>query len=334
MSRIAVVGGAGYIGSHTVAALVDAGYTPVIIDNFCNSDRSVIDNLKKLTGKDIKYFDLDFTNQAALQDIFVIEKIDAVIHFAAHKAVGVSVADPLKYYDNNVSGFVSLLKSCDAAGIKSIIFSSSAAVYGEPKDASVDETTPCEPTNPYGWSKRMDEIILDDYCKANPDVKGIALRYFNVVGSHASCIIGESPNGKPNNLLPIIVKSLQEKTQVTLHGDDYSTPDGTCMRDYIHVVDLADAHVKALHYGLTKNSGLYDVFNVGTGKPTSVLELIQTFEKVNSVKVDFRIGPRRPGDPTAYYANPSKIQQMLGWKSNKTIEDAVKSAWDWQQSQR
>lgn len=332
MMKVLVTGGAGYIGSHTVVELVAAGHQPIIVDNFSNSEKSVIPALEKITGRKIPFYEHDFQDKDFLEKLFSKEKINGVIHFAAYKAVGESVKEPLKYYSNNVTGFVGLLQTLKKQGVNHLVFSSSAAVYGNPPSDVVTEDTPCAPESPYGWSKYMDEIIFRDTCKADTDLKAVALRYFNVVGSHESAIIGELPKGKPQNLLPIVVQAAAGKTPpLTVYGTDYSTPDGTCLRDYVHVVDLAKAHVAALNKISGTISSNYSVYNIGTGKPTSVLELIKTFEKVNKVKVPHVLGERRAGDPAAYYASAKKAEKELAWHSEKTTEDAVRDAWHWQQ---
>lgn len=333
MKHILVTGGAGYIGSHVVVELIAAGFEPVILDNFSNSDELAIKRLEKLTGKQITFYQADYQDAENLKKILDTEKIDGVIHIAAFKAVGESVEKPLKYYENNVSGFVTLLETLLANNVHNFVFSSSAAVYGTPPTKLVTEETPLNPESPYGWSKYMDEVILRDTCASQPVLKGVALRYFNVVGSHESAVIGETPKGKPQNLLPIIVQAVANNTPLTVYGDDYPTPDGTCLRDYIHVVDLAKAHVAALQKMISTESGQYEVYNISTGKPTSVSELISTFERVNNVKVPHVIGARRPGDPAAYSAVPQKANRELNWKAEHTIDEAVNSAWQWQQQQ-
>jgi UDP-glucose 4-epimerase len=268
----------------------------------------------------------------ALTKIIANEQIDGIIHFAAHKAVGESMADPLKYYQNNVSGFIELIAAMRQQSVNRVVFSFSAAVYGNPPTDCVTEETICQPTSPYGWSKYMDEIILRDTCLAYPDFGGISLRYFNVVGAHDTNLIGELSKGKPENLLPIIVQATTGQIPpLTVFGNDYPTPDGTCLRDYVHVVDLAKAHVAALKK--LENGGLgYHVYNIGTGKPTSVLELITTFQSVNQITVPYSIGDRRPGDPVAYYASAEKAKRELDWQASKTTEDAVRDAWHWHKS--
>ncbi len=330
MKNILVTGGAGYIGSHVVVELAGAGHRPVILDNFSTSDKSSIDHIQKLLGQPVTVIEADYQNAAKLKAAIEQESIDGIIHIAAYKAVGESVEQPLKYYQNNVAGFVTLMEVAVAAGVKNIVFSSSAAVYGNPPQADVKEDAPLNPENPYGESKLMCDIILRDTCRANPDLNGIDLRYFNVVGSHESAIIGESPKGRPQNLLPIIVHAVANNEKLTVYGNDYPTPDGTGIRDYIHVVDLAKAHVMALADEEEQKVSGYKMYNLGTGKGTSVLELINAFERVNGVKVPYEIGPRRAGDPAAYFAIPDKARDELGWAAELTIDDAVRTAWKWQ----
>lgn len=331
MSHVLVTGGAGYIGSHTVLELLTAGYAVTVVDNLSNSSSGSIKRIEELTGKKIAFHQFGLQQHDKLEALFADSAFEAVIHFAAFKAVGESVADPLKYYQNNVAAFTGLLQAVVEHEVQNFVFSSTAAVYGTPPTEQVTEDTVCHPESPYGWSKYMDEIILRDTCSATAGFKGTALRYFNVVGAHESGHIGELPKGKPQNLLPIIVQAVAGKLPpLTVNGNDYDTPDGTCLRDYIHVVDLAKAHVAALQHMLEQPAGSFEVYNIGTGKPTSVLELMQTFESVNDVKVPYSIGPRRPGDPVAYYAVADKAGQQLGWQSQKTVEDAVRDAWRWQ----
>lgn len=332
MKHILVTGGAGYIGSHVVVELIAAGYVPVILDNFSNSDEKAVKRLEKLTDKHISFYQANYQDAKSLKKILDKEQIDGVIHIAAYKAVGESVENPIKYYENNVAGFVTLLETLLANNVHNLVFSSSAAVYGTPPTELVTEETPLNPESPYGWSKYMDEIILRDTCTSKPELKGVALRYFNVVGSHKSAIIGESPKGKPQNLLPIIVQAVAKNKPLTVYGNDYPTPDGTCLRDYIHVVDLAKAHVAALQKMINTKSGHYEVYNISTGKPTSVTELISAFERVNKVEVPHAIGPRRAGDPAAYSAVPHKAIRELIWKAEHSIDEAVHSAWQWQQA--
>lgn len=330
--NILVTGGAGYIGSHTCVELVAAGHRPVIIDNLSNSSKKVLDRLAELTGSNIAFYEQDFQDADALRKVIAKEKIEGIIHFAAFKAVGESVENPLKYYLNNTAGFAQLLEVVAEADspVHTVIFSSTAAVYGNPAEDSVTEESPPKPESPYGWSKLMDEVILRDTCTANPRLSGIALRYFNVVGAHESGRIGEH-SVKPQNLMPIIVQAAAGiSPPLTVLGDDYPTADGTCLRDYIHVVDLAKAHVAALENASAHAKTRFKVYNVGTGKPTSVLELIKTFEKVNGIEVPYKIGARRPGDPVAYYAIAAKAEKELGWKATKSVEDSCADAWRWQ----
>lgn len=329
MKTIVVIGGAGFIGSHTVVELMSAGYKPIIVDNFNNSEHETIKRLENLLNQPLTYFDQDYKNRAAMEKIFDEQDVSGIIHFAAYKAVGESVKKPLDYYDNNVSGFIDLLKLITDRNIRNFVFSSSAAVYGNPPEECVTEETVCRPTSPYGWSKYMDEVILRDTCTAQPELGGVSLRYFNVVGAHETTMIGELAKGMPQNLLPIIVDATAQKIPpLTVYGTDYPTPDGTCLRDYVHVVDLAKAHVAALQR-LENGASGYHVYNIGTGKPTSVLELIETFQKVNHVSVPYVLGDRRPGDPAAYYASAAKAETELNWKATKTITDAVRDAWQW-----
>jgi len=331
--HVLVTGGAGYIGSHTVVELLADGHEVLIVDDLSNSQLTVLDNIEQIASKRPAFIQADITDTVALGKLLAESNIDAIIHFAAFKAVGESVTLPLKYYRNNVGGIVELLQVALDNHVNYFVFSSSAAVYGEPPTAVVTEETECRPTSPYGWSKRMDEIILEDTCTANPHLHGIGLRYFNVVGAHDSGLLGETPKTQPSNLLPIIVRAVTgQLPPVTVFGTDYPTKDGTCERDYIHVVDLAKAHVAALGKISTTKTGKYHVYNVGTGHPTSVKEMIATFESVNGIRVPHTMGPRRAGDPVAYYASAAKAEQELNWRAEKTLEDAVRDAWRWQQT--
>lgn len=326
--NILVTGGLGFIGSHTVIELYATGYTPIIIDNLSNSELTVLDGITTITGHKPRFYQGDFQDKNLLEKVLGENTINGVIHFAAFKAVGESVADPIKYYNNNVGGFIELLETIVGHHIPHFVFSSTAAVYGNPPGDMVTEETACVPESPYGWSKYMNEIILRDTCTAKPYLSGTALRYFNVVGGHASGLIGELPKGPPQNLLPIIVQAVSSQIPpLTVYGTDYPTKDGTCLRDYIHVVDLAKAHIAALN----KATPGFTVYNIGTSVPTSVLELIKTFERVNRVKVPHVLGERRAGDPVACYAVADKALAELGWEAHKTIEDAVRDAWNWQQ---
>lgn len=332
--KILVTGGAGYIGSHTIVELIKAGYDVVAIDNFDNSYPSVLVNLKKITGQDIAFAEVDIRDKASLKSfIKATPGIDAVIHFAANKAVGESVALPLKYYENNVGGTVNLLEAMQEEGIKEIVFSSSCTVYGEAKPP-VNENAPIPlAQSPYGNTKQICEEILKDQCNAT-DIKVVALRYFNPVGAHESALIGELPIGVPNNLVPFITQTaIGKRAVLTVFGDDYPTPDGTCIRDYIHVVDIALAHVAAIDYlAKKKYTESFSVFNLGTGEGNSVLEAIKAFEKVTGVKLNYKIGPRRAGDVVQVYASCEKAFSGLGWKTKLSLEDCMSSSWKWEQS--
>jgi UDP-glucose 4-epimerase len=334
MKNILVTGGAGYIGSHAVVELITAGYNPVVIDDFNNSDKQVVDRLKKLTGRDITLYEQRYQDQEKLDAVLKKEKINGVIHFAAHKAVGESVQNPLKYFDNNVVGLVQLLDVLEKNKISNLVFSSSCTVYGEADKLPLTEDSPVKPAvSPYGATKQMDEIIIRDTTAASKQLKSLALRYFNPIGAHPTALIGELPIGRPSILVPFITQTVAGwHKRLTVFGNDYPTTDGTCIRDYIHVVDLAKAHVKALDYLQKKAPTFYDVFNIGTGKGSTVLEVINTFEKVTGRKVPYEIGPRRPGDITASYAGVDKAHKLLGWESQLSLADALTDAWRWQQT--
>ena len=328
--NILLAGGAGYIGSHTTVQLLDAGFGIVIADNFSYSSPEVIHRVENITGKSIKLYELDIKDKDKLRRVFGENSIDCVIHFAGLKAVGESVKHPLMYYRNNIDTTLTLLECMRGFGVKNIIFSSSATVYGE------ECTMPCRETmkrggctNPYGWTKYMMEQILEDVAKAYPEMSVVLLRYFNPVGAHESGLIGENPKGVPNNLMPYVTQvAVGKREKLTVFGGDYDTPDGTCRRDFIHVMDLAQAHVKAIEYA-AEHEGV-DVFNIGTGTPYSVLDIINTFEKVNSVKVNYEIGSRRSGDLPEVWANVDKANNVLGWKAERTLEDMCRDAWNWQ----
>ena len=331
---ILVTGGAGYIGSHAVVALVEQGYLPVIVDDLRNSQADVPQKLDKLCGVSLPFFPVDCCDSRALEAIFEKFDFDGVIHFAAYKAVGESVEEPLKYYQNNLGSLVALLECCKKFGVNNIVFSSSCTVYGQPEGhIEMDESAPIQKANsPYGETKIICEQILKDYQSANPKSKVVCLRYFNPIGAHPSAEIGELPLGKPNNLVPFITQTAVGKwPKLTVFGNDYPTKDGTCIRDFIHVCDLADAHVNAIAYA-EKSTGIWDAINVGTGEGTSVLELIQIFEKVSGEKLSYEFGPRRSGDVIAIYANANKANKVLGWTAKRTLEDSMSSAWKWQQN--
>ena len=327
--KVLLTGGAGYIGSHTAVEMHEAGHEVVIIDNFSNSSPLAVERVEKIIGRQIPVYNADVADEAALDRIFSEHKIDAVVHFAGLKAVGESVSKPLEYYQNNLGSTFSLLAAMKRAGVCKLIFSSSATVYGTPESCPISEDAPtglC--SNPYGWTKYMIEQILKDYAKANPEMQVILLRYFNPVGAHKSGMIGESPNGIPNNLMPYITQvAVGKLQQLSVYGDDYPTHDGTGVRDFIHVVDLARGHVAALGY---QKSGV-GIFNLGTGVGYSVLDMVNTFSRVNGVAVPYRIAPRRPGDIAACYASPDRARAELGWRATHTLEDMVRDAWRWQQ---
>ena len=331
MKNILVTGGAGFIGSHTVVELFEAGYNPVIVDNLSNSLIGAIDGIEKIIGKKPTFYKMDFQNIKELAKVISDEKINGVIHFAALKAVGESTEQPLKYYRNNVSGFIDFLELMTKNSLP-LVFSSSCTVYGEPDRLPVHETSVLKPAeSPYGASKQMDEIIMQDVIKTKK-MKGISLRYFNPVGAHQSGFIGELPLGKPSNLFPVITQTIAGSNgEITVFGNDYDTPDGSCIRDYIHVVDLAKAHISALKYLNAQSIGFYDVFNIGSGHGNSVFEIIHTFEKTTGLKVPYRIGKRRMGDVVATYADCSKANKELGWHTVKSLEDACRDSWNWQQ---
>ena len=322
---ILVTGGLGFIGSHTVVELLNNNYEVVIIDNLSNSKIETLDNLKKITGKDIKYYQDDVCDKKALKKIFKENKIESVIHFAGYKAVGESVSMPLKYYRNNIDSTLSLLEVMDEFDCRNIIFSSSATVYGKPESLPIYEDFPLSTTNPYGTTKLFIEYILNDLYVSNDKWNISILRYFNPIGAHESGLIGEDPRDIPNNLMPYIVKvATGELPILSIFGDDYDTVDGTGVRDYIHVVDLAKGHVLALS---NKKAGV-KVYNLGTGKGTSVMELVTTFEKVNNVPVNKKIAPRRPGDIDACFASCDKAYKELGFKAEKTIDEMCRDAYN------
>ncbi|WP_017729999.1 UDP-glucose 4-epimerase GalE [Nafulsella turpanensis] len=333
--KILVTGGAGYIGSHTVVALHNTGYEAVIVDNFANSSKSVLDGLEGIIGRRPKLYELDCTDRKAMREVFQKEKgLQGVIHFAAFKAVGESVNEPLKYYQNNLGSLLVLLELMEEEGVKNLVFSSSCTVYGQPEKLPVTEETPTQPaTSPYGRTKQMCEDILSDLRKSKSPVRSLALRYFNPIGAHESGLIGELPNGVPNNLIPFVTQTAAGiREQITVFGDNYNTPDGTCIRDYIHVMDLADAHIKAFEYlDKVSEESFYDTVNVGTGKGNSVLEVIQAFEKVSGEKLNYKIGDRRSGDIEKVWANVDKANQVLNWQAKHDIEKSLDDAWRWQQ---
>jgi len=332
--KILVTGGAGFIGSHTVVELCSVGYEPIIIDDLSNTRISVVTNLEKITGSKIEFHKGKFQDERLLNKIFRNSKIDGVIHFAAFKAVGESVREPLKYYNNNVAGLITLLSSMEKHGIDNLIFSSSCTVYGEPDKLPVTEKAPLKPAeSPYGATKQICETIIKDTAKASKNLRALALRYFNPIGAHSSALIGELPLGIPANLVPFITQTAAGlREEITVYGNDYPTPDGTCIRDYIHVVDLARAHIKALKHSSSQKYGYNEFINIGTGKGSSVMEVIDTFQKVSGRKLKYKIGPRRPGDVVSTFADASKAKRILGWNAEKSLGDALADAWHWQQS--
>ena len=328
---ILVTGGTGYIGSHTVVELMAAGHEVFIIDNLSNSKPAVLDRIARITGRKPAFAEIDIRDGAALRQLMAQQKFEAVIHFAGLKAVGESVSEPLRYYDNNVGGSVALLDAMREADIKSLVFSSSATVYGDPASVPIREDFPLSATNPYGRSKLMIEDILRDLAKSDPEWRIALLRYFNPVGAHASGLIGEDPNGIPNNLMPYLTQVAVGRLQeLSVFGSDYPTPDGTGVRDYIHVVDLALGHVAALS-ALAAQRGVLTV-NLGTGHGYSVLDMVKAFSRATGRDVPYKLAPRRPGDVAQCYADPEQAHQLLGWRATRGIEDMCRDAWRWQEN--
>ncbi len=324
---ILVTGGAGYIGSHTCVELLEKGEEIVIVDNFSNSKPEVLDKIKDITGKKFKFYEVDLLDKTKLEKVFQDNHIEEVIHFAGLKAVGESVKKPIEYYHNNITGTLVLLELMKKYNCKKIVFSSSATVYGNPKTVPIKEDFPLSTTNPYGSTKLMIEQILKDVAVADNEFSCILLRYFNPIGAHESGLIGENPNGIPNNLMPYIARvATGQYEKLNVFGNDYDTPDGTGVRDYIHVVDLAKGHIKAIEKA--RNMKGVEAYNLGTGKGYSVLDLVKTFEKVNNVTVKYEIVPRRPGDIAICYADPSKAKEELGWTAEKDVEDMCRDTWN------
>ena len=329
--KILVTGGTGYIGSHTVVELINAGYEPVIIDNLSNSSQQIINQIEKITGVKPEFYDFDLCDeQKTLGFIQAHPEIEGIIHFAAFKSVGESVSQPLKYYKNNIYSLINLLESASERKMN-FVFSSSCTVYGEPDSLPVNELALVKKAeSPYGNTKQIAEEILAETASVNNNLKVIALRYFNPVGAHASALIGELPIGVPQNLVPFITQAaIGKRGNIIVFGDDYNTPDGTCIRDYIHVVDLAKAHVAAIKK-LEENPLQYDVYNIGTGSGNSVMEVIQAFELANGQKLNYTIGPRRPGDIIQIYGDVSKAERELSWKAQLNLQDMMSSAWNWE----
>jgi len=328
--NVLVTGGAGYIGSHTCVELLEAGHDVVVVDNLVNSSEKSIERVKQITGKDLEFYKVDLRNREALEEIFATHKFNSVIHFAGLKAVGESVVMPLEYYDNNLFSTVILCQTMRKFGVKDIVFSSSATVYSSDNEMPLKETAVtgmC--TNPYGWTKYMSEQILRDTSNAIEDFSVALLRYFNPIGAHPSGLIGEDPRGIPNNLMPYITQvAVGRREFLSVFGNDYDTPDGTGVRDYIHVVDLARGHVAAIEYMVNHRGE--NVFNLGTGKGCSVLELVSNFEKATGVKIPYKIAARRAGDVATVYSCPDKSAELLGWKAQYNIEDMCRDSWNWQ----
>jgi UDP-glucose 4-epimerase len=335
MPKILVTGGTGYIGSHTVVELQQSGYETVIIDNLSNSKRQIIDQITLITGIQPAFYEFDLCDRTALEDFFSRQgKIDGVIHFAAYKAVGESSEFPLKYYRNNLFSLVNLLEEMQKAGCNNLVFSSSCTVYGQPDTLPVSEEAPLKKaTSPYGNTKQISEDIIYDFARTST-LNSIALRYFNPIGSHPTALIGELPIGVPNNLVPFVTQTaIGKRASLKIFGNDYNTHDGTAIRDYIHVVDLARAHVVALErMNQGKTSGKFEVFNLGTGKGNSVLDVIKTFEQVNGIKLNYEFAPRRAGDTEQVWADTSRANEVLGWKSSLGLDTALQSAWHWERN--
>lgn len=325
--HILLTGGAGYIGSHTAIELLEAGHMVSLVDNFSNSSPEAVQRIKKITSKEITLHKLDITDEAKLEKLIKESGYDAVIHFAALKSVGESVTDPVRYYANNVGGTISLLRAISGSAVKKVIFSSSATVYGD-SPVPYTESTPRSPENPYGNTKYVCELLMEDFAVAYPEIAMIALRYFNPIGAHPSGEIGEDPNGIPSNLMPFITQVASGKRkELVVFGDDYPTPDGTAMRDYIHVVDLARGHLAALEK--SPDTGFHG-YNLGSGHAESVMDVISAFEAASSKQIPYHVGPRRPGDLAAYYADASLAKQELGWSTSFSLADACRDTWNWQ----
>lgn len=337
MRKVLVTGGTGYIGSHTVVELQNSGYEPVIVDNLSNSSASIIDNIEKITGKKPAFEKVNCCDYEYMDKVFAkYGDIEAIIHFAAYKAVGESCAKPLEYYENNLMSLINLLKLMPKYGVKGIVFSSSCTVYGQPDIVPVNEQSPIKPANcPYGNTKQISEEIIRDTITSGSPIKSILLRYFNPIGAHPTSLIGELPNGVPLNLVPYITQTaIGIREKLSVFGDDYNTPDGSCIRDYIDVVDLAKAHVLAISRMLDKDSEKVEVFNLGTGNGVSVLELVKEFEKSTGVTLNYQIVDRRPGDVEQVYADCKKANEILGWKATTPLDETLNNAWNWQKKLR
>ncbi len=336
-STVLVCGGAGYIGSHTSVELINAGYGVVIADNFSNSEMAAVEGVRRITGVEVPFVEVDCCDRAAFRKVFEQYEFDSVIHFAASKAVGESVQKPMLYYRNNLTSLMNIIDLMREFGRQNIVFSSSCTVYGEPDKQPVTEQTPRKPaTSPYGNTKQISEDMLRDSVAAYDGLRSIALRYFNPIGAHPSALIGELPRGVPQNLVPYITQTAAGIREcLSVFGDDYPTPDGSCIRDYIDVVDLAKAHVAAISRMVeNKSEERYEIFNIGTGRGVSVLELVHKFEEVNHLKLNYKIAPRRAGDIVAIWADPSRANQVLGWKAERSLDETLAAAWAWEKHVR
>lgn len=336
-STVLVCGGAGYIGSHTSVELIDAGYDVVIVDNLSNSELSAVEGVRRITGVEVPFVEVDCCDRAAFRKVFEQYAFDSVIHFAASKAVGESVQKPMLYYRNNLTSLMNIIDLMREFGRSNIVFSSSCTVYGEPDKQPVTEQTPRKPaTSPYGNTKQISEDMLRDSVAAYDGLKSIALRYFNPIGAHPSALIGELPRGVPQNLVPYITQTAAGLREcLSVFGDDYPTPDGSCIRDYIDVVDLAKAHVAAIgRMAENKSEERYEIFNIGTGRGVSVLELVHKFEEVNHLKLNYKIAPRRAGDIVAIWADPTRANTVLGWQAERSLDETLVAAWNWERHVR
>ena len=336
MTKILITGGAGFIGSHTAVALHKSGYTPVIVDDFSNSEKSVLKRIQEICGKEFACHQGDCNDSVFLNTVFEQESsIKGVIHFAAYKSVSESMQNPQKYYANNLGSLLSLLGVMLKQGVCDLVFSSSATVYGSPDTVPIDENAPFKETpSPYGKTKQLCENILEGIVAQESKIRGVVLRYFNPIGAHPSGLIGELPIGVPNNLVPFVTQTASGlRKELTIFGSDYNTPDGTCIRDYIHVVDLANAHIKAFEYLKNiKESFCLETFNIGTGVGNSVMEVVKTFEKVNNLKLNYSLGQRRSGDVESVYANATRANELMNWKAELSLEQALEDAWRWQKN--
>ncbi len=328
---ILLTGGAGYIGSHTAVELIEEGYDVLIADNFYNSRPEVLDAIEKITGKRPALEEINVCDVEKVDAMFEKYDIEAVLHFASYKAVGESVEKPLMYYRNDLDTLITVMEAMKKYGVHNLIFSSSATVYGVPEAVPLVEGMPTGCTNPYGWTKYMSEQIIQDVCNAEKDMSAVILRYFNPIGAHKSALIGERPNGVPNNLMPYITQVASGiRTHLNVFGDDYDTPDGTGVRDYIHVVDIAKGHIAAVEYAMSHKGA--EVVNLGTGNGYSVLDIVKAFERINGIQIPYEIAPRRAGDIAQCYADPTKAEKVLGWKAQEDLDSMCKDAWEWEKN--